>query len=397
MRWPSRPASHARRLSILFTTACLVSIGLAMLIPWTRYSEWLITVLFSLFAAAYVLVGGLVSARRPDNPVGWLMLLIGALLTMPLTLAAYAGYVLLEQPSWPLGLTAAWVTTWIWLPAFCGIVLLVLIFPRGRLVGPFRIWTARTVVVGGAVATVAAALLPGRMDGFGTVRNPHGVDSWSDQIGLVLTVSGAVVVTAFLMALGSIFVRLRGADGEERQQLKWFAYATVLMVVAQLPNYLPIGLDESWVGLFGLVVSMVALPVAIAMAILQHRLYDIDLIIKRTLVYGLLTVLLTMTYLGLVLGLQALVAPLSGESELAVAGSTLVVAAMFRPLRSRIQGGVDRRFFRSRYDAAHMVATFTGRLRQEVDLEAVSANLCLVVRETVQPDHVSLWIRDARR
>jgi len=383
-----------RRLSLIVTVACMLALGIALLIPSTAYSEWLITALFSTFAAAYVLVGGLISARRPDNPVGWLMLTIGTLLTLPVLLGAYAGYALLERPSWPLGMATAWVTAWIYLPAVCGIVLLVLVFPLGRVIGRFRTWTARTAGIAGAVASVAAALIPGPMDGFGTVRNPLGIDSLSDQLATTLTVSGGVLVVTFLMALASIFVRLHGAVGDERQQLKWFAYATVLMVVAQLPNFLPLGLDESWLGLFGLVVSLVALPVAIAVAILQHRLYDIDLVIKRTLVYGSLTLLLAAMYLGLVLGLRALVNPLTGESDLAVAVSTLVVAALFRPLRSRIQRIVDLRFFRSRYDADQTVASFAGRLRQEVDFEAVRTDLCLAVRETVQPHHVSLWVRD---
>ncbi len=394
MRWPAHATPPRRRLPLVVTVTCLVAIGIALLIPWTPYSEWLITVLFSLFAVAYVLVGGLISARRPENPVGWLMLTIGALLTLPILLGAYAGYALLERPSWPLGLAAAWVTTWMYLPAACGIALLILVFPLGRLVGPFRTWTARTVGVAGAILTIAAALLPGSMDGFGTVQNPVGIDRLSDQLATVVTWSGTFVVAAFLMALGSIFVRLRGALGEERQQLKWFAYGSVLMVVAQLPNFLPIGLDESWVGLFGLVVSLVALPAAIAVAILQHRLYDIDVIIKRTLVYGSLTVLLALTYLALVLGLGTLLDPLTRQNDLAVAVSTLVVAALFRPLRTRVQGAVDRRFFRSRYDAIRTVASFSNRLRQQVNLETVSADLCGVVRETVQPDHVSLWMRE---
>jgi hypothetical protein len=394
MSWPARPAPRMKRLSLALTSASLAAIISSFLIPATPYSEWLITVLFSTFAAAYVLVGGLVSARRPDNAVGWLMLAIGGSLTLPLLLAAYAGQALLEHPSWPLGAEAAWVTTWLFLVAFFGIVLLILVFPRGRLVGPFRRWTARTAAGATAILVVAAALLPGRMDGFGRVRNPFGIDAWSEQLARVTFWSGALLVATFLMALGTIFVRLRDARGEERQQLKWFAYATVVMVVAQVPNFLPVGLDESFLGLVGLVVSLVALPVAIAVAILQHRLYDIDVIITRTLVYGSLTLLLALTYLALVLGLGTLLDPVTRQNDLAVAVATLVVAALFRPLRAQVQGAVDRRFFRSRYDAARTVASFSGRLRQQVDLDTVSTDLCVVVRESVQPDHVSVWMRE---
>jgi hypothetical protein len=396
MRWPARRALHVRWLSLAITSVCLVVITAALLIPSTPYSEWLITLLFSTFAAPYVLVGGLVSARRPDNPVGWLMLAIGGLLSLPLLLAAYAGQALLEHPSWPLGTVAAWVTTWLYLLAFFGIVLLILVFPGGRLVGTSRRWTARTAASASAILVLAAALLPGRMDGFGRLRNPFGIDDWSNQLETVTSWSGAVVIATFLMALGTIFARLRDARGEERQQLKWFAYATVVTLVAQAPNWLPLGLEDSFLGLVGLVVSLVALPVAIAVAILQHRLYDIDVIIKRTLVYGSLTVLLTLTYLGLVLGLGMLLDPLTAQNDLAVAASTLVVAALFRPLRARVQGAVDRRFFRNRYDAAWVVASFSDRLRQQMDLETVSADLCAVVRQSVQPDHVSLCILERR-
>ncbi len=381
-----------RRFPIIVVIVCLAAIGTALLIPPTAYSERSITLFFSLFAVAYVVVGGVVSARRPHNRVGWLMLGVGVLFTAPVVLGSYAGYALLVA-SWPWARGAAWVTTWAYLPAFCMIILLMLVFPQGHLSGPFRVWAARVLGVGGVTVTVAAALAPGRMDGFGPMTNPLGVAALAATLDTVLTVSGLILSGVFFLALGSIFVRLRQAGGQERQQLKWVAYAAGLIVLVEIPNVLPLGLDDSWWGLIGVVVALTALPTAIAVAILRHRLYDIDLVIKRTLVYGSLTLLLVVTYLGLVLSLRVLLGPLAGESDLAVAASTLAVAAMFRPLRARVQQVVDRRFYRSRYDAGRTVDAFVGRLRHELDLEAVRADLGAVVRDTMQPTYVSLWLR----
>ncbi len=382
-----------RRLPVLVVAVCLGAIGTALLVPPTAYSEREITLFFSLFAVAYVLVGGVVSARRPDNRVGWLMLGVGVLFTAPVLLGSYAGYALLVAPSWPGGRGTAWVTTWAYLPAFCAIILLMLVFPVGRLEGRFRTWAARILGVGGVAVTLAAAFAPGPMDGFGPVTNPLGVAALADALDTLLAVSGLVLSGVFLLALGSIFVRLHRAVGQERQQLKWVAYAAALIVLVEIPNALPLGLEDSLLGLLGVVVALTALPAAIAVAILRHRLYDIDVVIKRTLVYGSLTVLLVATYLGLVLVFRVLLTPVVGQSDLAVAASTLAVAGLFRPLRAGVQRVVDRRFFRRRYDADRTVEAFVSRLRQEVDLEAVSTDLGLVVRDTMQPAHVSLWLR----
>ena len=384
-----------RRFSVVAVVACLAAIGTALVMPPTAYSERQITLFFSLFAVAYVLVGGLVGFLRPDNRVGWILLAIGVLMSVPVLLAAYAGYALLIAPSWPWGRGVAWVTSWMYLPAFGLIILLLLLFPQGHLFGGFRTWAARVLGVAGLAATLAAAFTPGPMDGFGPVTNPVGVSSLARPLSTVFAAAGVVLLGVFLVALGSIFVRLRRATGQERQQLKWVAYAAALIVVVEIPNVLLLGLDDSWIGLIGVVVALTALPTAVAVAILRHRLYDIDVVIKRTLVYGSLTALLVATYLLLVLGLRVLLTPMIGESDLAVAASTLAVAALFRPARSRIQLVVDRRFFRRPYDAARTVEEFSGRLRQQVDLDAVSADLAVVVSRTMQPSHVSLWLRGA--
>ena len=384
-----------KHLPVVVAGGCALALGVAALIPPTAYSERVITVLFGLFSAVYVVVGAMVSARRASNPLGWLMLGMGAMSSVAVLLGAYAGYALLPRPGLPLGAEAAWVTSWIYWPVLSGIVLMVLLFPEGSAVGRVRAWTARTCVLAGGLLSVATAVTPGPMDGFGGVANPFGLSGPATVLRAVSTASTLVVAGTFLVALGSVFLRRRRATGVERQQLSWFAYATVLMVVAQGINVPLLGLDDSLLGLLAVVVAIIAFPAAVAVAILRYRLYDIDRLISRTLVYGALTATLVATYSVSVLLFRVLLDPVTGHNDLAVAGSTLAVAALFRPVRSRIQVVVDRRFHRSTYDAARTVEAFAGRLRQEVDLDTVSADLSAVVREAVQPVHVSLWLRGA--
>jgi hypothetical protein len=212
-------------------------------------------------------------------------------------------------------------------------------------------------------------------------------------VRVVGTASGAVLAGTFIVALGSLGARFRVARGNEREQLKWVAYAMVLLVLGFMLNLLPLGLDNDLAGLLAVVVGLLSVPVSVAVAILRHRLYDIDVVINRTLVYGSLTAVLVATYLVLVLTLRAVLGPITGESDLAVAGSTLAVAALFRPLRNRIQKVVDQRFYRKRYDASSTLDAFAGRMRRQLDLEAVGTDLRNTVADTVQPRSVSLWLR----
>jgi hypothetical protein len=385
-----------RLTPVLVAGACVVAMAGALLIPPTAYSERGITGLFSLFSVVYVGVGAALSALRPANALGWLMLGMGAVSSVSGLLGAYAGYALLVRPDLPLGAPAAWVTTWSYWPLLSGVVLMVLVFPEGVVPEGIRGWAARTCVVATAVAMVAVALTPGPMDGFGSVHNPFALEEPATGLRLLTTLAAALVGGTFLVALASIFLRRRRAVGQERGQLSWLAYAMVLMVLAQALSVPFLGLDDSLVALIAIVVAITAFPAGVAVAILRYRLYDIDRIISRTLVYSALTATLVATYSGSVLLLGTVLDPLTGENSLAVAGSTLAVAALFRPVRARIQVVVDRRFHRSRYDATRTVEAFAGRLRQEVDLDAVSTDLRGVVRETVQPAHVSLWLRDTR-
>jgi hypothetical protein len=357
-------------------------------LPATAYSERTVALAFGIFALAFVLVGALLAVRRPANAVGALMLAIGVLMTVMVASGQYAGYVLLRDPSLPLGIETAWLGSWIYIPALGLMVVLLLVFPLGRVERAWR-WPLRACLAGTGVATVAQALLPGPMDGFGELANPFGIEAAESPLQLAVATGGAVVGLTLIVAVIGVFVRLRRARGDERQQLKWFAYAAGLLVVCQLPNVLPLGLDSSLLGLVLVVVALTAVPVAVAVAVLKYRLYDIDVVINRTLVYAGLTATLGGTYLALVL----LVSLAVGESGLATAVSTLGVAALFRPARARIQGVVDRRFYRRRYDATLTLEAFGARLRDELDLDSLGADLRGVVSDTVQPTHVSLWLR----
>jgi hypothetical protein len=382
-----------RRAPYVVSAVSFALILVAVLIPPTAYSALPITLMFGLWAGTCVAVGGLIAGLRNGNPVGWVMLGSGASLSAGLALGSYAGYALLRDPSLPLGQEAAWVTSWIYNPALCGIILLLLIFPLGRLDGRLRTWTARVCVAATFFFTVTQALLPRTIDGFGDVRNPYALSGDAQVVHGLALVSILALLATFVVALVNLFVRLFATHGVEHEQLKWFAYAVSLVFVGILANALPLGLDNSWFGLVLIVVALVSVPLSIAVAVLRHRLYDIDVVINRTLVYGALTAMLVATYLVLVLGLRVVLAPLTGESDLAVAGSTLAVAALFRPLRNRIQKIVDQRFYRRRYDATLTLEAFAARRRRQLDLEAVGADLRGTVRGTVQPLSVSLWLR----
>jgi hypothetical protein len=384
-----------RRAPYVVAALSVAMVVAGLLIPTTAYSEREIAVLFGLWGFSYAVVGSLVAASRPGNAIGWIMLGVGVLMSGGILLGQYAGYALLGDESLPLGREAAWATTWLYDPALCGIILLFLLFPQGRADGAVRAWTARACIAAGLLVTLAQAVEPEAMDGFGNLMNPYALESLAGPVKVVGNGAAVVLAATFVVALVSIVLRAGRSRGHERQQLQWITYAMVVLALALSVNILPLGLDNSWVGLFAVVLGLLGLPVSMAVAILRHRLYDIDVVINRTLVYGALTAVLVATYLLLVLGLRALLAPVTGESDLAVAASTLAVAALFRPLRNRIQTLVDQRFYRRRYDATLTLEAFAGRMRRQLDLEAVGADLRDTVHGTVQPLSVSLWLRDA--
>jgi hypothetical protein len=346
-------------------------------------------------------IGAVIASRCPENAIGWLFLLAGVGAQLEDALLGYATYALLVEPgSLPAGDVAGLVADLIWIPTLVTTLsLLLLLFPTGR--PPSRRWRPLVWVIGlGAAAyVVCTAVNPGPLYFFESTSNPLGIDAAGDFASNVVDLTGGPFLLTTLAAAGSLFLRFRRSHGEERQQIKWLVY-TAGLLAASTPLMVALGGVEI-AGvlvsdlLFALLVS--AVPIAVGAAILRHRLYDIDVVINRTLVYGALTATLVGAYLAAVLVLQLALSPLTEDSDLAIAGSTLAVAALFRPARARIQAVVDRRFYRRRYDAARTVEGFSARLRDQVELESLSTDLRAVVAETMQPAHVSIWLREASR
>jgi hypothetical protein len=364
---------------------------------------------FFFLVVGYALAGSLIASRHPRNAVGWLLLTIG----LGLAIGAVAD-TNIRAASAPLFELCAWMSAWTWYVwLFCAGVFLPLVFPTGKLVS--RRW--RSVLWLGIAATAtsvaAVAFKPGTIDTDAArpVENPLGLEGAGGVLGFLSGVGDVMAAAAFVAATASLVVRFRRARGTERQQLKWFAYAGGLAAFGLGLAMLQVlfGLDESdagtgaeggWLELVGAVgwftalgAIVIGIPLATGMAILRHRLYDIDVVIRRTLVYGALTAILVASYLGIVLLLQVALSPLTEDNDLAIAGSTLAAAALFRPARGRIQALVDRRFYRRRYDTAHTIAAFGARLRDQVELDALSVELREVVGDTMQPAHLSLWLR----
>jgi hypothetical protein len=351
----------------------------------------------AVFALAFPTVGAIIASRRPGNAVGWIFCAIGLCGGAEIFSVEYGIYALVTNPgSLAAGVIATWVGTWVWLPSVTlTITFLLLLFPHGRLLSPrWRpvAWLAAGVTVAGGVLL---ALAPwDLLDAGIPARNPFGIEGLRD-IGVAVPIPIFMVgIPTMLLSVASLVLRFRRSRGEERQQMKWFVYAGVLVVGALFVPLLVPGAASSLLQLL----VMPTLPVAAGVAILRYRLYDIDRIINRTLVYGVLTVTLVLIYVGSVVGLQYVLRALTGqESQLAVVASTLAIAALFNPLRRRLQSFIDRRFYRRKYDAAQVLADFGARLRDEVDLATLSDDMLTVVRETMQPARVSLWLRPPGR
>jgi hypothetical protein len=358
---------------------------------------------------AFSIVGALVASRQPRNAVGWICLTVGV--GIPVTIAAseYARYAIETNPgSLPAGELVASLASWDWL-VWVGLLVIYLpfFFPNGHL--PSRRWrlVAWAGGVGIVLVGVSAALLPGPIYEFPDVRNPLGLEGAKGELDAISAVGFALFVLCVPASASSMVVRFRRAGGAERVQIKWFALAAALLAAMFVPvavaSSLSPSYDETAQGVLIaqdlLTLAFAAPAVATGIAILRYRLYDIDVVINRTLVYGALTATLAAAYLASVLLLQLGLRPLTESSNLAIGGSTLAVAALFRPARARIQGTVDRRFYRRKYDAQHTLEAFSARLRDQVDLGALNSELRAVVRETLQPAHVSLWLRapEARR
>jgi hypothetical protein len=335
-------------------------------------------------------VGLILAIRRPRHPVGWLLLALGASIGTSAASTSSARYGLLARPGALAGAGYAAVYfeagVFIW-ATWLGFILL--LTPTGSLPSPRWRWWARTVVAAAVLGVASSALLPLEPP-FQSAPNPLAVPALAGPLQAVNGLTSLVAGLSVLVAAGSLVVRFRRARGVERQQLRWLALAAALtaMVVSVLVALIPTG-NELLLGWLS-AVCIALLPLATGAAILRYRLYDLDRIISRTLAYGLLTLTLGLGYTALVLALGQL---LGRDTPLVVAAATLTVAALFQPARRRVQQAVDRRFNRRRYDAAQTIQAFSARLREQVDLDTLSAELLAVVEQTMQPAQVWLWLR----
>ena len=362
---------------------------------------------FGLASLTFPIVGALIASRQPHNALGWIMLAVGVGWGLDALLSFYVWYGLEVSPgSLPRPDVALALSEPMWVPMI-GLMgtFLILLFPDGRLPSPrWRPW-AWLCVIAMILSFIAILIQPGSFadSGYPDVNNPLGIEGLRPFIGLALLAIPLIPISIVGCAVGMIR-RFRRSHGQERLQLKWLAAAAVVVAATYL-ILMALGLPglvgrepPAWLEVVDNigVHAFVLLPLAVAVAIFRYRLYDIDLIVNRTLVYGALTAGLTAAYLLTVTILQALLRPFAGRSDLAVAGSTLVVAALFRPGRARTQAFIDRRFYRRKYDAARTLERFSARLRDEVELDALTTELLELVRDVMQPKNVSLWLRESR-
>jgi hypothetical protein len=355
---------------------------------------WL-AISFAPTMVAFVVVGGLISSRHPDNTIGWLLSTIGFMFALVVACSASVRWGLssghlLSQDTWE----------WISVGSSAWVVGLGLIgtqlaprLPDGRLPSDRWTWFSRLTLVLIAVSTVGMSTQLERVEGVPGTSNPVGSAMFAPLAAAFL-----LVILSFIVGVGGLVIRYRRSTGHDRAQLRWVALGGTAFVVIYIVTLLLSNLFAEYSTTANAITSFsqaafAALPIGIGFAILRQRLYDIDVVINRALVYGSLTATLAAVYLGSVLLLQLLLAQFTEGSGLAVAASTLATAALVRPARARIQGTVDRRFFRRKYDAAQTLEQFGARLRDEVDLDSLTGELRRVVAETMQPAHVTLWIR----
>jgi hypothetical protein len=370
-------------LLVLALSMLLIALGWSTPLPrgWTPWRDQTVS-LMGLIGAP--ILGGLIASRRPRNPYGWLWLGFGLGLAVQSLAMSYEAYTQVVEPgSLAAPRTISHVLELGGQVALTLAPLLILLFPTGRL--PSRRWRPAVWVstTAGAVLLLLVLLFD----------DP-------DQVGGAISIAAfavvSVIFTALLLSALSIVVRYRRASGAERQQLKWFALAAVLIGAITVGHllFLDLLLPEAFLNLLD-AATITCLYVAVGIAILRYRLYDIDRIINRTLVYGPLTAMLVALYVGGVVVLQYAFRALTGSgSQLAIVASTLVIAALFNPLRRRLQNFIDHSFYRRKYDAAKTLEAFSAKLRDETDIDALNSELLSTVRETMQPEHVSLWFRE---
>jgi hypothetical protein len=409
-----RTAWLAWSLAVLSLILCVAAIGLYLA---TRSlhppSSWgtggdSAVLIFVVPFLTFPLVGALIASNRPKNPIGWICLAVGIFWMLANLSSSYGMYGLrVASPgSVPFPAAIGSVGEWMWAPAVGLGICLILLFPDGRL--PSRRWRLLAWLSGAAIFLVSAgfALSPGPMEGLLGIRNPFGLEEYP----WIADAAQGVILLLFLCILASaasLVLRFLRSGGEEREQIKWLAFAASILGLVGFSSFVIPGIivpdatggaNRLWENLLedAVTLSFAGVPVAVGVAVLKYRLYDIEVVINRTLVYGTLTATLVALYFGGIVVLQRVFVFLTGQkSTLAVVASTLLIAALFNPLRRRIQSFIDRSFYRRKYDARKTLEAFSAKLRDETDLESLNNDLVGVVRETMQPAHVSLWLRSA--
>jgi hypothetical protein len=351
------------------------------------YEFWLeLTLLEPTFAT----LGLAILIRRPRNVIGWIFCAGGIVGGLQFLLGQYATVTLADAPDALVGRVSGAFSAAMQMSNVGVLLFLVLLFPTGSV--PSQRWR----VVGWALATViflsvvSDLLHPGAVTYFPSSRNPLGITATERFFDVLRPAQDLLGLIGVLAVIVSAVMRFRASSGIERLQLKWFAFAPVVGLGAILfgENIVP-----SEAGALTWTFAFLAIPVSATVAIVRYRLYDIDRLVNRTLVYGALTAILAGAYLAIVVALQNYI-PGADDSDLTIAGSTLAVAALFRPLRGRVQGFIDRRFYRRKFDTQRTLDSFSSRLREDVDLDHLSADLLSVVRDTMQPAHASLWLKE---
>jgi len=375
--------------------------GLALLVASYGVSipdSWGFRGFTSLFAVTFGTLGALIVAAR-RSLIGWLLLIAGLLSGIQCFAAEYAIYGIVARPaSLPAAAYLGWVNSWIWvfIVALVG-VLVPLLFPNGRFLSPRWRLDAVAASAFSLVLAIGLSLTEGPLNNAPFVKNPFGVPGikgidvvTATPEPLFIVGYGGIVACA-LIAIISVVVRFGRARGVERQQMKFLAFGGGIMIVGFIVGA---GFQQEKIGQVFFIFALQIVPLSVGIAVLRYRLYDIDVLINRALVYGLTSAAIAVSFFVVIVVLQTPLRSVTGGSELAVAGSTLLCFGLFQPVRRRMQSTVDRRFYRSRYDAGRTLDAFGGRLRDEVDLDSVRADLLDAVQETVRPAHASVWLRE---
>jgi hypothetical protein len=383
------------RIAAAGLVALLLVLSLDALLSLEDY-EWVPVMVLGLWLTITASVGALITARQPSNSVGPLLLGAALAIETGLFVTNYAVAAVQLGKGWlPGGHFFAWMSLWATIPGFALLLHVFLRFPSGELLWSRWRWVSRLVTAGVVLMVAGFALADRRIDATPSLRNPLGglisgnLSSSLQDVGqLALAVTG-------LLAIVGLFIRFRRSTLTQRQQMKWFLYAVaiqpVMLFLSQAAQMVD-GSEEEYLGFLIIAGGLLFLPVSIGVGILRYRLYDIDVVVNKTLVYVLLTAILAALYLGSIVLLQR-VLPVAEDSDLAVAASTLAVAGLFQPIRAHVQAFIDRRFYRKKYDTAETLRDFSARLRDQVDLDALGRELVTVVGTTMQPAHASLWLR----